>query len=276
MTYDKFAYIYDTLQLRDYNIIVDEAHLLFSQHYDKFTQAREQLMWAMFNKVFKSVMLMSANPNFYEAYEPFLMGESPRVVVYTKPKTIDFIIKPDFSTEEMVRFGQERTIVYCNDKGLAEVWAQMIGGSVISSENRIMSEIDDSPTKNFVFTAVMREGYSFRSNVDNFIIDTRVNVITGANSVVQAASRARCGAERYYIRHGMGKVKGLVYRLGCISVPLYSELASIFYDKKTAYTKEERDVIKHLPFVRACCEGRIGRIGKGLSLQPGRPLPRGT
>ncbi len=246
MTYDKFAYIYNEQGLYDYNIIVDEAHLLFSQKFDKFTEAREALMWAMFKSVFKSVMLMSANPNFYEAYEPFLSEKNPRVVVYSKPKKIEFILKSDFSKEEIERFKRERTIIYCNDKKLSASWAEMIDATVISSDNRIMEEIDGSPTKNFVFTAVMREGYSFNSKVDNFIIDTRVNVITGANSVVQAASRARSGAENYYIRHGFGKVDHLTYKLNCVSVPLYYELASIFYSSE-AYTKEERDVIKYLP-----------------------------
>ena len=246
MTYDKFAFIYDSQGLYDYHIIVDEAHLLFSQQFNDFTATREKLMWAMFNKVFKSVMLMSANPDFHKAYEPFVCGEVPRVVVYSKPKKIDFIIKSDFSEKEVERFKQERTIMYCNDKKQAASWAEMIGADVISSENRIMAKIDEHPTKNFVFTAVMREGYSFKSKVDNFIIDTRVNVITGANSVVQAASRARSGATNYYVRHGLGKVENLAYRLGFVSVPLYKELASIFYTEDV-YTKEERDVIKHLP-----------------------------
>lgn len=246
MTYDKFAYIFDNQGLNEYNLIVDEAHLLFSQKFDKFTKAREDLIWGIFNRVFESVMLMSANPDFYKSYEPFVCGESPRVVVYTKAKKIDFIVKSDFSIEEIKRFKQERTIIYCNDKKLAKSWAEMIGGSVISSENRIMAEIDENPTKNFVFTAVMREGYSFRSEVDNFIVDTRVNVITGANSVVQAASRARSGAKKYYVRHGLGRVESLDYKLNFVSVPLYYELASIFYPSGI-YAKEERDVIKHLP-----------------------------
>jgi len=257
MTYDKFAWLNLTADFSDFTIVVDEAPLIMSKKHDEYTKNRDEFLKMVFNGVFKYVRFISANPYFYEMFSWFIHNGSVewsevsvRNFVPTRGKDITFEAVEGFTEGELQALKSQRTIVYCNDKNKGRQWAERIGGELIEAGGSVsVDAIDENPTKNYVFTAVMREGYSFKSEVDNMIIDSRTPVVCGVNTVIQAASRARNKAKKYYLISSLDRKPYTEDMARYCEVNTYVELAMIFHEAD-GYINEEIPVVKNLPLYR--------------------------
>ncbi len=253
MTYDKFAWYHNENPMIQYKLIIDEAPNLLKSSYDKYTKYREALISDIFNGVFEYVKFISADLFYYENFSYFVesgsvswSNVSTRAYIPENSKDIEFIACDGFDEEEYKKLSEERTIVYCNDKGKGRQWAERIGGELIHAGGDIKADsIDLNPTKNYVFTSVIREGFSFISKVDNMIIDSRTNTVCGVNTVVQSASRTRNKASNYYLVHSMKTREHTRFMERFCDVKLYIELGEVFYEPH-GYSKEERKVVKYL------------------------------
>jgi hypothetical protein len=253
MTYDKFSYLHRRESLVGYNIVVDEAPLIFKSSFSEFVDTRESFLWDVFSGQFKSVVFMSANPFFFESFNYYIdksdCWEEVSVCRYkTEDARADLKFVVGFDSETMALFKTQRCVVYCNDKSRAHGWGELLGADVIVSGGDISpDDIDKNPSKSYIFTSVMREGYSFNSHVGNMIIDTRVGTPVGVDSIIQAASRARKTVDDYWVVHNMGIKENTNFLASLCSVQSYKDIADIIYDPKL-YGETEREVIKHLPW----------------------------
>ncbi len=248
MTYDKFAYLDSALGFDDYNLVVDEAPLIFSG-YSKYTEKREILIQKIFDWGFKHTRLISADPGFWKFFEGYIKDfnkVSVRVWEDGHAKA-QFVITDGVSEEQLEVLKRQRTLVYCNDKTRAREWALNLNAVVISSENRQMDQIDIHPSKNFVFTSVMREGYSFHSKVDNMILDTKARTVVGVNSVIQAANRSRTGATNTIIIHNLKESFDWMTKPSYHDIKRWSDILDIFYSEE-AYVRDIWPVINNLDY----------------------------
>ena len=253
MTYDKFAWLHGEGSLSEYKLIIDEAPNLLKSEYDKYTKLREALITDIFDGIFPHVKFISADSFYYENFEYFVGNGAVkwsdievRAFIPKRDKEIVFEATTGFTNEEYKALANQRTIVYCNDKSKGKQWAERIGGELIYAGGDIDAEmIDRNPNKNYVFTSVIREGFSFTSKVDNMIIDARTNTVCGVNTVIQAASRARNKALNYHLVHSLNVKEHTQFMAKFCDVKLYIELGEVFYEAN-GYTQNEREVIKYL------------------------------
>ncbi|MDM5264512.1 DEAD/DEAH box helicase family protein [Sulfurovum sp. XTW-4] len=253
MTYDKFAWLHAESSMTDYKLIIDEAPNLLKSEYDKYTKLREELIADIFDGLFTHVKFISADPFYYENFEYFVENGAVkwsdievRAFIPKKDKEIVFEATTGFTSEEYADLANQRTIVYCNDKSKGKQWAERIGGELIYAGGDIDADmIDRNPDKNYVFTSVIREGFSFTSHVDNMIIDARTNTVCGVNTVIQAASRARTKASKYRLVHSLKEKEHTQFMARFCDIKLYIELGEVFYEAN-GYTLDERKVIKYL------------------------------
>jgi len=253
MTYDKFAWYHSDGGMNSYKLIVDEAPNLLKSKYDVYTKYRETLVSDIFDGVFDHVKFISADPFYYENFAYFVESGfidwsdiSTRAFIPEDSKDIQFIACEGFIEDEYKQLAGQRTIVYCNDKSKGRQWADRINGELIHAGGDTLTEaIDKNPDKNYVFTSVIREGFSFTSEVDNMIIDARTNTVCGVNTVIQAASRARNKATSYYLVHSLKSRNETEFMANFCDVKQYIELGEVFYEPN-GYSKEERKVVKYL------------------------------
>lgn len=254
MTYDKFAYLNATglvEDIRKYRIVVDEAPNFFNTSYNTYTPNKEQLLVDLFQRKFKHVKFISADPFFWESFD-FLIEESKvtyddmsvTIFVPDDKKPINFKIQNGLTEDFVTLLKTKRVIMYCNDTKRGEVLADLIGGDLIRSGGLGPEIIDQNPTKSYVFTSVIREGFSFKSHVDYMIIDARTAMTCGVNTTIQAASRARTIADNYVILHSLGVKDNLSNLIGFCDINRYINDCAIFYSPE-GYTKEERYSTRH-------------------------------
>lgn len=252
MTYAKFAYIHSGVDLTEYNLVIDEATNIFKTQADKYTQYLDLLLDSVFSYKFPHVDIISADPFFYESFAYYIGEDYSKIGCFiyepSIPKGIEFIGRNRVRKSEVATFKRDRTLVYCNSIARAEKWAELIDGELIRSNGAIGADaVDLNPTKNYVFTSVIREGYSFTSDIDHFVIDSVTQTTCGVNTAIQASSRARVKASNYYIIHSGSRNELTAFKARFCEINRYIDLADVFfgegYDK---YADEFKGLASHL------------------------------
>lgn len=217
MTYDKFAgHILATEDyFKEYHIVIDEAPRLFKDRSDEYSGSRDRLIQTLCaNNQFASVTFISADWGFYEMFTHYgIKGPDVTLNIYKESYDPEITITPYFPKVD------GRVGVYCNSIAKAErlshVYAnkvkvgnrvELLPAMIVSKEsNYSPSDIDEHPNRNFIFTSIMREGYSLYSHIDHMIVDTMAyrGSPTGVAHTLQAFSRARCRPNLIVV-HGMG------------------------------------------------------------------------
>ncbi len=218
LTYDKFSGHNQEL-FKNSNIVIDEAPRLFKDSNDEFSGARERLIRELcIPQAYSSVTFISADVGFHRLFELYALDYTQTTShIYTseyfEPKiTISNALPKGFNMNRRVG-------IYCNSISKAEAYSKVFNALLITGEERSPNkpeDIDLNPDRNFVFTSVMREGYSINSNVDALVIDARANQSspTGAVHAIQALSRPRNNKNlRVYIIHTLNTNKAKIYSL---------------------------------------------------------------
>ncbi len=202
MTYDKFA---SSMGLEEYDIVVDEAPRLFKDTKDQYTGKRDRLIQALVRPAnFKSVTLISADAGFSRLFNIYAPNpDKTEEHIYTKEHTPMITIHDKYPQLE------GRQGVYINSVNKAQQAGEALGTDLVIYKGSPSTPSDiDKTDDSFVFTSLMREGYSLNSHIDHMVAHTKVSVMmpTGAVHAIQALSRAR-GTPQLHIIHGCKDIK---------------------------------------------------------------------
>ncbi len=211
MTHSLFQkqYNLDPDSFHGYDIVFDEATEIFKSSI-RFNETMDTVLTDVFKLYFKSALFMTAVPKFWEQFK-YYINDYADITVRVFDDGYKFptvTLTNGFTGTELEIFKNTRTIVACGEKSKQAVWANLINADIINADQgqRNPDHIDLYPDKNFVFNSVMKSGYSFHSDVTNFIVDAVNSTPTGVEDIYQYIGRSRTTPVNIYILHSLKKV----------------------------------------------------------------------
>lgn len=199
MTYDKFSGHMQHEDLSDFNIIIDEAHLLIAsdkkEHYD--------LLKALFCRdiAYKELKLISATfrkevLEMYNSDFPLLVNQ------YIKD---DYLPTIRFTTQLPIINTSMRTLFFINSKDkiiqikehFEEKFPSMVI-AILSADTEIPDTQELQKCHLILSTCVIKQGYSIECPIDQVIIHNVFNAI-GAMDIIQYMARPRINTPEVYV-----------------------------------------------------------------------------